>query len=98
MEDAGALGHLFRSIHDPAAIEARLELFERVRKDRVSRIQILSKVRAGREKEVARELRQYADEPGAGTSCVAGERGVVKNAHRTRSGAVYASGADRSRL
>lgn len=71
MEDAGALGHLFRSVHDPAAIEERLKLFELVRKDRASRIQTLSKVRIGREKEVEQELQKYADPPGSGKFCIA---------------------------
>ena len=66
MEDAGALGYLFRSVDDPASIEIRLALFERVRKNRVSRIQALSKVRIGREKEVEQELQKYADPPGSG--------------------------------
>ncbi len=66
MEDGGALGHLFRDIRDPAAVEERLPLFELVRKSRVSRIQILSSVRAGREKEVEQRLKEYADPPGSG--------------------------------
>ncbi|KAF6222543.1 hypothetical protein HO173_013376 [Letharia columbiana] len=57
MEDAGALGHLFRSVHDPATIEKRLQLFWLVRKDRVSRTQIMASVRAGREKKWSRSLR-----------------------------------------
>ena len=68
MEDGGALGYLFRSVDDPAAVEGRLALFERVRKDRVSRIQTLSKVRAGQEKKVEAELKKYADPPGSGKS------------------------------
>lgn len=71
MEDAGALGHLFRSIHDPAAIEKQLQMFELVRKDRVSRIQTMSKVRMGREKEILEELQAYADPPGSGKLCIA---------------------------
>ncbi len=71
MEDAGALGYLFRSIHDPAAIEKQLQLFELVRKDRVSRIQIMSKVRMGREKDILQELQNFADPPGSGKSCIA---------------------------
>lgn len=66
MEDGGALGYLFQSIHDPAEVAKRLALFELVRKARVSRIQILSSVRAGREKEVEQKVKQYADPPGAG--------------------------------
>ncbi|KAL9074205.1 MAG: hypothetical protein Q9161_002399 [Pseudevernia consocians] len=65
MEDAGALGHLFRSIHDPAAIEKQLQLFELIRKDRVTSVQITSKVRLGREKEIEQELRKYANPPGS---------------------------------
>ena len=71
MEDAGALGYLFRSIHDPAPIEKHLQLFELVRIARVSRIQIMSKVRIGREKETLQELQKYADPPGSGKSCTA---------------------------
>lgn len=71
IEDAGALGHLFRSVQDPAEIKKRLALFELVRKGRVSRIQILSKVRAGREKDVEQELQKYADPPGSGEFCIA---------------------------
>ena len=70
MEDGGALGYLFRSIDDPAAVEKQLPLFEQVRKNRVSRIQILSTVRAGREKEVEQELKKHADPPGSGKSCI----------------------------
>ena len=68
MEDGGALGYLFRDIDDPSAVEKRLQLFERVRKSRVSRIQILSTVRANREKEVEEEVKKYADPPGSGRS------------------------------
>ena len=71
LEDAGALGYLFRSIHDPAAIQKQLQLFELVRKDRVSRIQTMSKVRMGREKEILQELQKYADPPGSGKLCIA---------------------------
>lgn len=70
MEDAGALGYLFRSLHDPAAIEKQLQLFERVRKDRVAIVQIMSKVRIGREKEIEQELRKYANPPGSGKLCI----------------------------
>ena len=71
MEDAGALGELFRSVHDPASIEKRLLLFERVRKDRASRVQILSKARIGTERAVEQELHKYADPLGSGKSCTA---------------------------
>ena len=68
MEDGGALGYLFRGIQDAAAVEKQLQLFELVRKKRVSRVQILSQVRANREKEVEEELKKYADPPGSGRS------------------------------
>lgn len=71
IEDGGALGYLFRSVHDPAGVEARLPLFELVRKSRASRIQILSTVRVGREKEVEEKVKQYADPPGSGKSRIA---------------------------
>ena len=68
MEDGGALGYLFRGIQDPAAVEKQLHLFELARKNRVSRMQILSTVRVNREKEVEQELKKYADPPGSGRS------------------------------
>lgn len=74
MEDAGALGHLFRSVHDPAAIEPRLALFEQIRKNRASRIQIESKVRLGKEEEIVHELKKYADPPGSAVASTAQER------------------------
>lgn len=66
MEDGGALGYLFKSINDPAAVQQRLRLFELVRKSRATRIQIMSNVRAGKEKEVGEQLKKYADPPGSG--------------------------------
>ena len=65
MEDAGALGFLFQGLDEgrPELIGERLVLFEKVRKNRASRIQVLSKVRGGREKVVEDEVRQYADKP-----------------------------------
>lgn len=68
MEDAGALGTLLQSIDstaDPAEISKQLAQFELVRKDRASRVQILSKTRIGREKEVEQDLRRWADPPGS---------------------------------
>lgn len=81
MEDAGALGHLFRSVHDPAVIESRLALFEQIRKNRVSRIQTESKVRLGKEAEVVEELKKYADPPGSGKSCIAQSRLQTSSPH-----------------
>ena len=60
IEDGGALGCLLKDVDDLSVIPQRLELFEKVRKDRASRIQILSKVRVGKEKDIEQELRQHA--------------------------------------
>lgn len=68
IEDGGALGFLFNGIENADDIPKRLELFEQARKNRTSRVQILSKVRAGKEKEIAEELRRYADPPDSGQS------------------------------
>jgi len=65
IEDGGALGYLFTGIDDTKLVTERLRLFERTRKARASRVQILSSVRAGKEKEVEEELRRYADPPGS---------------------------------
>lgn len=65
MEDAGTLGYLFQGVTGRESIPARLQMFEQARRDRASRVQILSSVRAGREKEVEEKLRQYADPPGS---------------------------------
>lgn len=63
IEDGGALGFLFEGITDAGQVEKRLSLFEQVRKNRASRVQILSSVRIHREKEVEAKVRQYADSP-----------------------------------
>ncbi|THC94866.1 hypothetical protein EYZ11_005667 [Aspergillus tanneri] len=63
IEDAGALGALLTGVHSPAQLPRRLQLFEKVRRLRASRIQVLSKTRLGKEKAVEEELRQYADSP-----------------------------------
>ena len=61
MEDGGALGYLLRGVEDATAIPARLAVFDRVRRKRASRVQTLSKVRVGREKEVEEELKKYVE-------------------------------------
>lgn len=66
IEDAGALRILFEDVVSPDEMPARLSLFENVRKLRVSRIQIMSSVRVGKEGEIQKELEKYADYPGAG--------------------------------
>lgn len=68
IEDGGTLGYLFQDIQDTSAIPERLNMFERVRHSRATRVQILSSVRAGREKEVHEQLMQYADPAGSGES------------------------------
>ena len=65
IEDAGSLGYLFSGVDDAESVTERLRLFEHARKARASRIQVLSSVRAGKEKEVEEELRRYADPPGS---------------------------------
>jgi salicylate hydroxylase len=70
MEDGGALGYLFENIHDARSVPERLELFQRVRADRVARVQILSQVKLGREKEVEEQVRRYADPRGSSKSHV----------------------------
>ena len=65
IEDGGSLGYLFEGVDDTKSITERLRLFERARKARASRVQVLSSVRAGKEKEVEEELRRYADPPGS---------------------------------
>lgn len=67
IEDAGALGYLLNGIRTAAEIPKRLELFEVVRRKRASRVQILSKVRVGKEGKVQEELEKHADPPGSGT-------------------------------
>lgn len=44
IEDGAALGILFDQVQDTAAIEKRLQLFEKVRRNRGSALQILSNV------------------------------------------------------
>jgi salicylate hydroxylase len=64
IEDAGALGYLLDEINNVAEFPERLSLFEKVRINRVSVIQILSSVRVGNEKTVEDALKKYfpADE------------------------------------
>ena len=66
IEDGGALGYLLRGVDNQADISERLAIFEQVRRNRASRVQILSKARVGQEKSVQEELQKYADPPGSG--------------------------------
>lgn len=63
IEDGGALGFLFADIVDAGQVEKRLPLYETVRKNRASRVQILSSVRIHQEQKVEAKVRQYADSP-----------------------------------
>ena len=61
MEDGGALGFLLQGVEEMADIPKRLSLFDKVRRKRASRVQILSKVRIGKEEEVQQELKLHAE-------------------------------------
>lgn len=63
IEDGGSLGYIFQNDVDVAAVPSKLKLFERARYARMARVQILSSVRAGREKDVEEQLLQYCDGP-----------------------------------
>ena len=65
IEDAGALGYMLDGLENTNDIQKRLEIFEIVRRKRASRVQILSRVRVGKEKDVMQELLEYADPPGS---------------------------------
>lgn len=59
IEDAGALGYLLTGISStstPDELASRLAAFEKVRINRASLIQTLSKVRVGKEKEIEDEV------------------------------------------
>ena len=73
IEDAGALGCVLEGPLGPDELSARLKVFEDVRIKRASLIQTMSKVRAGKEKEVEQELQQYAN-PGSTVPGTFGER------------------------
>lgn len=61
IEDGGALGMLLENVHDVSQIKARLDLFEKVRRRRASRVQILSTVRANRENLVETQIQKYME-------------------------------------
>ncbi|KAL9062374.1 MAG: hypothetical protein Q9157_008977 [Trypethelium eluteriae] len=60
VEDGVALGLVLNG-NDEADITDSLVKFEKLRKNRVARVQILSSVRAGREAEVQKKLSKYLD-------------------------------------
>ncbi|KAL6693486.1 hypothetical protein J3F84DRAFT_380938 [Trichoderma pleuroticola] len=73
IEDGGILGSLFTNVL-PNQIDERLSKYQQLRKNRVSRIQLLSQVRAGRENEVDPRINQYAD----------GSTGSIPTTHKER--------------
>lgn len=62
IEDAGAISVFFRDVTSQNDIARRLALFEKVRVKRALRVQILSKVRSGREREVAGEVGEFLED------------------------------------
>lgn len=66
IEDGGALGFLLEGVLETADVSNRPLLFDKVRRKRAYRVQILSKVRIGKEKEVQEELKLYAEIDGSG--------------------------------
>ena len=65
IEDGGALGFLLQGVDDPKLVPERLRMFQEARHARAARVQILSSVRAGKEKEVEEQLLPYADPAGS---------------------------------
>ena len=69
IEDTGALRCLFENVEPGESLTKSLDLFDRVRRRKVTRTQTMSKVRVGKEPEVRDELLQYADPPGSCECC-----------------------------
>lgn len=61
IEDGGALGILLENVHDLSQVKDRLQLFEKVRRRRATRVQILSTVRANRESLVENQIQKYME-------------------------------------
>ena len=68
IEDADAISILFQDLASATDLPARLALFEKVRTKRASRVQVVSKVTVGKEREVEEELEQYLEDGIVGTS------------------------------
>lgn len=65
IEDGGAIGVLLSNMNyeNPLPqLSERLQLFERIRRNRASRVQILSTVRANREQLVEDQLKKYMED------------------------------------
>ena len=70
IEDGCALGLLLQHTTDLSEIGSRLAQFEKLRRNRTARVQYLSSVPAGREKQVEAQVRQYADSSETGNDYV----------------------------
>lgn len=68
IEDGGVLGRVLAGVQDATGLTQRLELFDKLRVRRASRIQILSSVRANNEHLVQDQIAQYM-EPGVPRMC-----------------------------
>lgn len=68
IEDGGALGMVLANIDDQTSLASRLSIFEKLRGNRASRVQILSNVRGGKEPLVEKEVRKYTDPSAYGKS------------------------------
>jgi salicylate hydroxylase len=71
IEDAGALGVIFEAVDSAEHIHTRISHFVKLRKLRVSRVQLMSSVRVGKENEVFELLKHYADTPFSGRIAIA---------------------------
>ena len=74
LEDAGALGYLLHDVNEERHVGKRIKMFETVRRNRASRVQILSRVRVGKEQDVREELLPYADLSDEGSGMIHLER------------------------
>lgn len=63
MEDAVALGIVLQGVSTPDEIEGRLDLYQKIRQDRASAIQILSNVGSDQCSLVYEDLKEFLAEP-----------------------------------
>ena len=68
IEDAGAISVLFQGLSSATDIPTRLAVFDKVRTKRAARVQVVSKVRVGKEREIEEELKQYLEDGVVGRS------------------------------
>lgn len=83
IEDGGALGMILANVDDQTLLASRLSTFETLRRDRASRVQILSNVRGGKEHLVEREVRKYTGPPTHGKSILS--PGYLGMSHKLKS-------------